>query len=339
MKKLYYLLPLLAALLVPGKAAAQMMPDSTVQIVAYWEVGDSVDYTITEEKFSIGQNEEETLVSSFSSLLHIEVVDATDSTYTLSVTNDNLLGSVLGLVLSPEDRAALPRLNYRVKTNELGVFLRMEDEDEFYGRLQQIIPSLTKGYYRSLAKDSKAIFPTEKSFADFMKGKLEDPTYLIKLCARDISDLLFFHGSRLTLGDTYSYDDQYATIIGTVPMTVCFWADQELTDEYSAVLYKSADGNEGMRKLLQDFVYKLQVEEPDALSYEDFCEQFEKDVNLEARLEETLSEEVHLDTGWPIALYYDIESVAADVEDGTVKGNHTSRKIKLVTEEEEGGDE
>jgi hypothetical protein len=94
-----------------------------------------------------------------------------------------------------------------------------------------------------------------------------------------------------------------------------------------------------MRKLLQDFVYKLQVEEPDALSYEDFCEQFEKDVNLEARLEETLSEEVHLDTGWPIALYYDIESVAADVEDGTVKGNHTSRKIKLVTEEEEGGDE
>lgn len=339
MKKLYYLLPLLAALLVPGKASAQMMPDSTVQVVAYWNVGDSVDYTITEEKFSIGQNEEETLVSSTSSLLHIEVVDATDSTYTLSVTNDNLLGAVLGLVLSPEDRAALPRLNYRVKTDELGIFLSVEDQDEFYGRLQQIIPSLTKGYYRSLAKDSKAIFPTEKSFADYMKGQLENPTYLIRLCARDISDLLYFHGARLTMGDTYSYDDQYATIIGTIPMEVFFWADQELTDEYSAVLCKSADGSEGMRKALLDFVYKLQVDEPDALSYDDFCEQFEKNVNVEARLEETLTEEVHLDTGWPIALNYDVESVATDVNDGTIKGNHTSRKIKLVTEQEEGGNE
>jgi len=42
MKKLYALLPILAALVVPGKASAQMMPDSTVQIIAYWEVGDHV---------------------------------------------------------------------------------------------------------------------------------------------------------------------------------------------------------------------------------------------------------------------------------------------------------
>ena len=42
MKKLYALLPTLAALVVPGKASAQMMPDSTVQIIAYWEVGDQV---------------------------------------------------------------------------------------------------------------------------------------------------------------------------------------------------------------------------------------------------------------------------------------------------------
>jgi len=45
MKKLYALLPLLAALVVPGKASAQMMPDSTVQIIAYWEVGGHSRYS------------------------------------------------------------------------------------------------------------------------------------------------------------------------------------------------------------------------------------------------------------------------------------------------------
>lgn len=58
MKKLYALLPILAALLVPGKASAQMMPDSTVQIVAYWNVGDRVDYLISQESYDINDEDE-----------------------------------------------------------------------------------------------------------------------------------------------------------------------------------------------------------------------------------------------------------------------------------------
>ena len=53
MNKLYALLPLLAALFVPGTLSAQMMPDSTVQVVAYWEVGDQMEYIYTEHKYEI----------------------------------------------------------------------------------------------------------------------------------------------------------------------------------------------------------------------------------------------------------------------------------------------
>ncbi len=82
------LLLTLSALLCAAALGAQMMPDSTVQVIAYWEVGDKMDYTLVEKVFDLDAEGAETLRTSASENIHFEVVAATDSTYTLQVRVD-----------------------------------------------------------------------------------------------------------------------------------------------------------------------------------------------------------------------------------------------------------
>ena len=111
MKKL--LLSFSAALLAAASLSAQMMPDSTVQVVAYWEVGDKIDYTMTERVYRMDEEGNETQTSSVSEALHFEVTEATDSTYTLRVRVDERSGGEEELTL-------------RILTSNLGTFLEGE---------------------------------------------------------------------------------------------------------------------------------------------------------------------------------------------------------------------
>ena len=53
------ILPVVCTLLAALPLAAQMMPDSTVQVVAYWEVGDKMDYTFSEQLYDLDAFDEE----------------------------------------------------------------------------------------------------------------------------------------------------------------------------------------------------------------------------------------------------------------------------------------
>lgn len=336
MKKLYSFLPLLAALLVPGKAAAQMLPDSTVQFVAYWEVGDSADYTIDEKKYTIGEDEEETLAASNTRTLHIEVVAATDSTYTLAITQDDPFGFNLGFVTKPEDQAALPQLTYTIMTTELGMFIDLGEDSDLYEKIRQATPTLAKAYYKNLNAESKKLFATEQDFTDYLTSALADSGFLNELCIKDVSDLLFYHGAKLDTNKTYSYTDEFNLSIGVpVTMNVDFKVDSDLTDEYSAVVRKTKDGSENMYDVIRDFLYKLQADEAEALTYDEFCKEYDKQMFEEAaefRLEEYTTEEIHLDTGWPIQYIYDFFNVSSTTSE--TKGSHVKRTIRYVLEDE-----
>ena len=88
MKRILFVL--LCILLAAPGLGAQMMPDSTVQVVANWEVGDRMDYTLLERQYTFDAEHNETQTSSTSQTLRFEVVDATDSTYTLSLRLDDI---------------------------------------------------------------------------------------------------------------------------------------------------------------------------------------------------------------------------------------------------------
>lgn len=121
------LIALLCILLAAPTLSAQMMPDSTVQVVAYWEVGDRMDYTLLERSYSFDAEHNETQISSSSQTLRFEVVDATDSTYTLALRQDEILSIGDNIEYTEKEKAALktdtPLL---FKTTHLGVLLDAE---------------------------------------------------------------------------------------------------------------------------------------------------------------------------------------------------------------------
>ena len=73
MKKILLLFVCLAANLLPGRA--QMMPDSTVQVVAYWKLGDKQYYRYESTQFKIKQ--QDTVVAKRSAgIISMEVISA-----------------------------------------------------------------------------------------------------------------------------------------------------------------------------------------------------------------------------------------------------------------------
>ena len=67
-------------------ASAQMMPDSTAQVCAYWSVGDKYDYYVEESTKKVnGQGDTISNVLS-SQIMRFEVVGSTDSSYQIRLT-------------------------------------------------------------------------------------------------------------------------------------------------------------------------------------------------------------------------------------------------------------
>ena len=78
---------LAAAFILPAtEANAQLMPDSTVQITAYWQKGDQMtyDYRSTE---CLVEDGDTVRLRSYSDIRTIEVIDATPTRYTLRISN------------------------------------------------------------------------------------------------------------------------------------------------------------------------------------------------------------------------------------------------------------
>ena len=59
-------------------AAAQMMPDSTVQFVAYWNIGDKYQYNFETIEKEVDANGDTTIVKQSNEIIEFEVVAKTD---------------------------------------------------------------------------------------------------------------------------------------------------------------------------------------------------------------------------------------------------------------------
>jgi len=332
MKKLYALLPILAALLVPGKASAQMLPDSTVQVVAYWEVGDQVDYLFTEEKYEIN-GEDETMKSSSSETVRFEVAAATDSTYTLLITS--LDGFATNLNLSDKDLAAFPPFNLRVRMSDLGEFQELENLDEILKALDKMVPLFKKATLASLTpEEQKAI--DKKGLEDYLRQSMASESFVNKILQQYLVPFIY-HGARMDTTRTYSFMNNFEAVIGekSLNLETRFKVDPELTDEYSVVIRQEtvADGVD-IIPLLQGFLGPLaeNLYSGAGRSREEVEAELSK-LRLEAVFEEYNVEEIELATGWPLVWVFD--RYVTVTENGETRGAHNYKKIKILSEEGE----
>ena len=345
MKKLYALLPILAALLVPGKASAQMLPDSTVQIVAYWEVGDQITYRAETKTYDIDAEGNETQASASSELMHFKVVDATDSTYTLEVTYEVLSDPDMERFISPEEMNAHFNTPYRFKTDELGTFLRLENLDE----VAEVAQGLRPYFKKAVLKELDAI-PGKDEIASETLEKLVDgtvdaamlalsPEVLESAFVTEVSSLLFYHGCKLDTTATYSYTQNLAGILDGVDGEVegVFWVNSDYTDEDKAVIISEVEaGTEQLGPVIKQYMGPMIS--AIAGSFEGMSEEecqaaiaeiFE---NVTLEISQTSGEQIHLGTGWPITLSSD-SYVLCKIMDQEAN-RHVERIIRYVNPNE-----
>ena len=335
MKRLYALLPLLAALVVPGTLSAQMMPDSTVQIVAYWEVGDKIDYVRIEEQYEI-KGEEETLTSSSSESFYIEVVAATDSTYTLEIDSRGGFSSSL-LGFTEKEKESLSKLfssPLRIRTSQYGTFEEFENPDEFLESFKKIIPVITDLTWRKYTPEQQKGID-KKALENYFQETLCSPYTITTLCQQYIAPF-FYHGARLDTTRTYSLQNTFNGLVGNASVTLetLFKVDSELTDDYSAVIRQETVANDDeILPLAKEYTLSLiqSFSEDSGLSREEF-EKSLQEHPFRMGFEEYTVVEIELETGWPIAWIFD-RYVTAE-QNGESSGKHIYRKIKIETGEE-----
>ena len=151
---------------------------------------------------------------------------------------------------------------------------------------------------------------------DTFGGTEEFPSVVINAVNDDLGRMFFFHGARLDSTQVYEFDETFAPLLGgrdSVRGKTSFWIDGRQTDSYSAVCntYTEADGSKMLSATLGQFV-----------------------TAFGSRMEQFSSEEIHLDTGWPLHLFFertiyidrDLEPMAAAI---------VRRTLDIIVEEEQ----
>ena len=327
MKRILFLVPLLLWACC-GTCKAQMMPDSTVQIVAYWSLGEKYNYQVEEEKGVIS-GADTTIVEKSAEILTMEVVDETDSTYTLKISYDDFQHSDYARMAANE---AIEKIYgktwFLVVTDTYGSFLRVEVPDEY----TQAGHTAISETINSMADENDLPEEGRQAVESMMKALLTPDAFTLAAMG-EIAPMLFFHGARFSLPDEYEYEEDMLGLLGdggTIRTTGRIWVDERYSDEESVVMriFREADPESTKPYILSVFASMLQpfVEgggELDKDGLEELYSQFG------IAMEDYVVEEIHLGSGWPL-YYRQTRYVDILQDDEVISEQYVMRSVDII---------
>lgn len=307
-----------AALLTALGAAAQMMPDSTVQIVSYWQVGDKYEYSCERSSKEVDAQGDTTSREYSMETMEFEVIGMTDEAYQLKLTYkdaeySNEMNQAIHDIMH---KVAGDYSDYSVlfSTNRMGALMSIDNLPELTVAYEKAIGPLTDLIMKSLAPEEIEGFDVEGLMQQLMTS-LANPHSIQTSVLDDIGRLFFFHGARLQPGETYTMEEPLNFILpGMEQMTAetKLWAEKDLTDSFSTVCrtHTAATlGEDAMKSAISGQVNTTydHIEMTDSLRTE-LGTAFDEAISqtkIKAVWDQYTSEEIHLDTGWPLSFYQD----------------------------------
>ena len=300
-------------------AFAQMSADSTtVQIIAYWKVGDKYNYQVEETQYKILNGTDTTDVMRSAHLVTYEIVDATDSTYRVRVKTDDYQHSNYETAAIVDEVTELfGNMPFEFETNQYGAFKRLiisdDDLQRYYKEMEAILERMTAG--KGLTDEVREA--TMSMVRDiFTKEKIE------QIYIAEFKPLIQFHGLWMKIGVEVPYETEAPSLFGdgeNIKMNGRFWADEELTDDYSVVIREEEVVDEGdMQKLVLAVINKTLGALASSIDEENM-EEARKEIDsvigsMKIEVNTSIFEEIHLDTGWPLYFEFEKDSVVK-VED------------------------
>lgn len=305
----------------------------TVDVIAYWQVGDKYRFNVEESQYKILNGTDTTDLQRTTHILTLEVVDATDSTYRVRAFTDNYQFSNSSQdALTEEITRRFGNVPYEFETDECGSFKRLIISDEeieaIYPLLDEMVDkTANKQGMDAVARNSmkqmvRTMFPKER---------------IRNLYADEFTPLFEFHGMWILPGTEVPYETKVPSAYGDgniIRMDGRFWVDEELSDDYSAVIRQEEVANEeDMQKVVVGILGKAFGALTESLDDEDKDELDAALANMEIKLTKDSVVEIHLETGWP--LQYAIDTVT-DVRSGdTQQIQASSKSIRIILDDED----
>ena len=328
MRKYRLLIVCLFAGFIP--AFAQMMPDSTVQVVAYWNLGDKQHYQVDNVKYKIVQGDT-TVVEKSAEILEFEVVAADEKTgYRVKVTTmESQYSDQTKEILNEKWNERFdPSVQY-FETDPNGEFLRVLP---FEGSDEQL-EALAVAVVDALVEKDPEL--DRNQFLALVRQLLSRES-MVTAATGELAPLFMYHGTRLGLDEVYEIEDEVPAIIGngTLKMKGRFGVDKEYSDDYSVVLHmvKEAD-QEQLKPFLQAIIGStVQAMTANPAEVEDASAAIEEVYkNARMSMEDYIYEEVHLGTGWPIEWSFSRE-IQVEI-DGQGQGQIQEKTFRIIIED------
>ena len=308
MKMKRFLFAVLSAFL-PFLAFGQMMPDSTVQVCAYWQKGDRAVYECKSTTVTIDKDGNEKTTQASSETRIFDVIDATEHSYVLQTSYKDVFNSNMSLGVGADVFGKVAEgIVIKTQTNEFGTVQGLVNVEELTEALKQTIPlSVDAALARQDKKALKELGLTREGLIDTYTEQLCRPETITMACLDDVLPLLFYHGARLSLKDEYTVKQElhnpFPNTTGTIQVDMNFWVDEELSDSTSVVIrsYFQVD-NEAMMPFLRESMLSMTTSViPEGISPEEVGKELDAGIaeaHMQATMEQFSATEIDLATGW-----------------------------------------
>jgi hypothetical protein len=243
-------LPVLLLLFLSLSVEAQInMLDSTVQVITYWNKGESQIYKVTEEKFKL-QDSDTSSKEQLTYTVKVTVLDSNATTYTIQ-------WHYLEFYTSHDDEFSKKFANMQkdlkviFKINDVGTFMEVVNWKEIKNFNHKVIAKL-KSELIDVPNIHKALNQVESTFAT--KEAIEN------VVIKDIQQFHLFHGGVYKLNDRITGQIKLPNILGGEPFDADISAEldeiNEEDNDYVLTSSTSVDSKQ-LTKATLDYMKKI----------------------------------------------------------------------------------